>query len=308
MTRVWRASAWERLVRQPQSLWLRKALFQVHLWIGVALGVYVLVICLSGSVLVYRNELYGRFAPTPMFVTASGDRMSDEALTAIAQRRHPGYQVAQIFAGKDPTQAVEIRLQGATDRRARFFDPYTGNDLGNSVPAGFRATAWLLDLHDNLLSGETGRRVNGVGAVLVLVLAGTGAVIWWPGGKNWRRSLTVAFKRKQRFTWRLHSALGFWFVGFVVMWGASGLYLSYPLPFSTAVESLEPFDRAYRLGERFLYWLGYSHFGRFAGRIPGCGPACGATFKAVWAVFGIVPVVLFVTGTLVWLNRVRRRS
>jgi uncharacterized iron-regulated membrane protein len=301
------AVTWQRIVRQPQGLWLRRALFQIHLWVGVAVGLYILIICLSGSVLVYRNELYTIFAPHPVYVTPSGARMSQEALNVRAQRAHPGYDITQTFATENPRQAVEIYLQRGSDRRQRFFDPYTGNDLGNSIPAGFRFTAWLLDLHDNLLSGQTGRRVNAVGAVLVLVLAITGAVIWWPGVKNWRRSLTVALKRKQRFTWRLHSALGFWFGGFVVMWGASGLYLSYPEPFSTAVERLETFDRVYRLGERFLYWLGYSHFGRFAGRLPGCGPACGATLKAVWAVFGIVPVVLFVTGALVWWNRVLRR-
>ncbi len=300
-------SIWERLVRQPQSLWLRKALFQGHLWVGIALGVYILVICLTGSVLVYRNELYGRFAPTPMFVTGSGARMSQEELTAAAERAYAGFGVTNVYPSRAPNQAVEIYLQRGSVRRQRFFDPYTGEDLGNSIPAGFRFTAWLLDLHDNLLSGETGRRVNAVGAVLVLMLAATGAVIWWPGTKNWRRSLTVPLKANQRFTWGLHSSLGFWFVGFVVMWGASGLYLSYPEPFSTAVERLEPFEPAYRLGERFLYWLGYSHFGRFAGRIPGCGPACGATLKAVWAVFGIVPVVLLVTGALVWWNRVLRR-
>ena len=124
----------------------------------------------------------------------------------------------------------------------------------------------------------------------MLVLAATGAVIWWPGIKSWRRSLTVTFKRRQRFTWRLHSALGFWFFAFVVMWGVSGLYLSYPQPFSDAVERLEAYHGTYRTGERILYWLGYSHFGRFGNRIPGCGPSCDKTLKIVWAVFGLMPL------------------
>jgi uncharacterized iron-regulated membrane protein len=287
---------------------VRRALFQVHLWIGIGLGAYILVICLSGSVLVYRNELYGRFAPTPVFVTTSGPRMSQEELTATAERAYAGFAVTNFYPGREPNQAVEIYLQRGSVTWQRNFDPYSGRDLGNSIPAGFRLTALLLDLHDNLLSGDIGRRVNAVAAMLVLVLAATGAVVWWPGIKHWRRSLTVALKPKQRLLWRLHSALGFWFVGFVVMWGLSGLYLSYPQPFATAVERLEPIEPAYRLGERLLYWLGYSHFGRFGGRIPGCGPTCNTTMKAVWAVFGLVPVVLFVTGALVWWNRVSRTA
>ena len=293
-------------MRQPQALWLRQAMFQLHLWVGIALGAYILMICLTGSVLVYRNELYTKFAPTPRVVTPSGARMSEEALKAAARRAYPGFDVTNYYPGPAADHAVEIYLERARVRRQRFFDPYTGKDLGDSIPAGFRFTAWLLDLHDNLLSGERGRRVNAAGAVLVLVLAATGAAVWWPGVTSWRRSLTVAFRRKQRFTWRLHSALGFWFAGFVVMWGVSGLYLSYPAPFSNAVEGLEPYQPVYHLGERFLYWLGYSHFGRFGGRLPGCGPVCNVTMKAVWALFGLMPIALFVTGALVWWNRVLR--
>jgi uncharacterized iron-regulated membrane protein len=49
-------------VRHPQDLLLRRARFQVHLWTGIGLGLYVLVICVSGSVLVSRNELYRTFS------------------------------------------------------------------------------------------------------------------------------------------------------------------------------------------------------------------------------------------------------
>src|ERR1019366_5462380 len=49
---------WQRWVRQPQKIWLRRALFQVHLWNGLVVGIYVLMMSMTGSVLVYSNELY----------------------------------------------------------------------------------------------------------------------------------------------------------------------------------------------------------------------------------------------------------
>src|SRR4051812_24722716 len=121
-------NAWSRWVRQPQGLWLRKALFQVHLWVGVALAAYILVICITGSVLVYRNELYARFAPTPLLIapSASAVRLSEDALTAAAHRAHAGFDVINLCASGKPNEAVEIRLQRGSVRRARFFDPYTG--------------------------------------------------------------------------------------------------------------------------------------------------------------------------------------
>jgi uncharacterized iron-regulated membrane protein len=50
---------WQRWVRQPKTLWLRRALFQIHLWAGLCLGLYVVVVSLSGSALVFRDELTG---------------------------------------------------------------------------------------------------------------------------------------------------------------------------------------------------------------------------------------------------------
>src|SRR5436190_7389254 len=58
-------TTWQRWVRQPQNVWLRRALFQVHLWSGIGGGLYVLMISVTGSVLVYRNELMFRAVGSP---------------------------------------------------------------------------------------------------------------------------------------------------------------------------------------------------------------------------------------------------
>ena len=50
--------------------------------------------------------------------------------------------------------------------------------------------------------------------------------------------------------------------------------------------------------EALLYWLAQLHFGRFGGRY----------VKAIWTILGLVPAVLFVTGALMWWNRVLRKS
>ncbi len=47
----------QRLVRQPQTLWARKALFQVHLWTGIGVGLYIFVISISGRAIVFRREI-----------------------------------------------------------------------------------------------------------------------------------------------------------------------------------------------------------------------------------------------------------
>ena len=303
---------WRRWVRRPQELFLRKVLFQIHLWTGIGVGVYVLVICVSGSVLVYRNELYRTFSPKAMIVAGSSNPMAAADLKSAARRTHPDYEVTEVRAGETPNHAVEITLKRGNEMKHRLVHPFTGEDLGDPLPAGFRFTAWLLDLHDNLLGGETGRRVNGMGALFVTLLCITGAIIWWPGIRSWRRSLTVDLGANwKRLNWSLHSALGFWFFAFILLWGVTGMYLSFPQLFAAAFDALEPFDASTpveRVVDRIQYWLAYLHFGRLGGRgIPGCGRGlCDSTTKIIWAVCGLVPPLMFVTGALMWWNRVVR--
>ena len=61
-------SSWQRWLRQPQSVRLRRAFFQVHLWSGLGIGLYVIAISISGSILVYRSELRQTFEPQPRLV------------------------------------------------------------------------------------------------------------------------------------------------------------------------------------------------------------------------------------------------
>ena len=305
---------WDRWMRTPQTLWVRRAIFQIHLWTGIGIGLYLLMICLTGSVLVYRNELYRAFSPEPIIVVASGESLTPEALTGAARRIYPDHEVTNVRVGETPNHAVEISFANDGERMRRLFHPYTGEDLGDPLTVGYRASAWMLDLHDNLLGGPTGRRINGIGAFSFIVLAVTGAVIWWPGIRSWRRSLIFDLRANwRRLNWSLHSTFGFWFMPFVLIWGVSGVYLAFPAAFQGVVDYVDPFDPSNpvdRLGDRVLYWLAYLHFGRLGGRgIPGCGRGwCNETTKAIWAVVGLIPPTLLVTGVVMWWNRVVRRA
>jgi uncharacterized iron-regulated membrane protein len=89
----------------------------------------------------------------------------------------------------------------------------------------------------------------------------------------------------------------------MLMWGISGWYLGMPEPLTDFVESISDPEGVYgeRPGDIALTWLSRLHFGRW--REPGWGP----WLKAAWAAIGAVPAVMFVTGLLMWWNRVVRK-
>lgn len=305
-------STWQRWVLQPQKIWLRKAIFQVHLWSGIAIGLYVFMISVTGSVLVYRNELYRAATPAPIFSKGSGPLLSDTQLGEAARRLYPDYRVLTIARARDRDQAVVVRLHRGNKIIHRLFDPRTGADYGDSVSAGVWAVSSLMDLHDNLLAGTTGRAVNGVGALMVLVLAVSGAVVWWPGARTWRRSLWLPRRAGWKsMIWHLHSAIGFWTLGFVVIFALSGIYLVIPEQVQDLADRIEPLTAANlktRVSDQVIYWLAYLHFGRINGiGIPCHGPGlCDQATKMAWAFFGLAPAAMFVTGAIMWWNRVMR--
>jgi uncharacterized iron-regulated membrane protein len=305
-------TAWQRWVRQPQKVWVRRALFQVHLWSGIALGLYIFMISVTGSVLVYRNELYRATTREPILSKGSGPRLTDDQLAEAAGRLYPGYRVVKISRALNLDEAVDVGLRRGRESKTRAFDPRSGMDLGDAVPTGYWLVSELLDLHDNLLAGRAGREVNGVGAIALLAVAVTGLVIWWPGIRTWRRSLTLPRGLGwKRWNWHLHSMIGFWTLGITLVLGFSGAYLVFPDSFQDLADWLEPPTAAnagLRIGDWVIYWLAYLHFGRINGiGIPCRGPGlCDQTTKAVWAVFGLAPAAMFVTGAIMWWNRVLR--
>jgi uncharacterized iron-regulated membrane protein len=221
-------SAWQRWLHHPESVWLHRALFQIHLWVGMVAGLYVLVMSLSGSMIVYRNQL-----------EASGN--------------------------------------------------------SHVVPA----VEWLVNLHENLLLGEKGSRLNGIGAICLTLLCLTGAVLWWPGVLHWRRSLSVNWRSSfARLNWDLHNALGFWAFVFLVMWGISGIYFSFPQVFNALADIVDPgpSDKL-RFGDLALLWLSNLHFGRF-----------GWFTEALWVLLGLVPAVLAFTGIFMCCHRLLVRK
>ena len=168
----------------------------------------------------------------------------------------------------------------------------------------------LIDLHDNLLAGPTGRKVNGLGRTRPARAGCDGSGDLVAGHQDWRRSLTlhrgVGWKR---LTWHLHSMIGFWSLGFILVFGLSGVYLSIPEPLQDLGDRLEPPTAAnagLRMVDQVIYWLAFLHFGRINGiGIPCGGPGlCDQTTKAVWALFGLAPAAMFVTGAIMWWNRV----
>ncbi len=296
-----------RLARKPQALWVRRALFQAHLWTGIGFGLYIFVISLSGSAIVFRHEMDRALCPQIIMVKPSGPRLSDAQLVVVARqalRRFPRASTmrVEIRGPRVPGAAVEVWYLFGRGRLEQLFDPYTGQDLGDAVACEPAFVSRLADLHGNLLGGNTGLAINGVGGALLVLMCLTGAVIWWPGTARWKRSMTLRWNvHWRRFTWDLHSVLGFWLFALTLMWAVSAIYLAFPNSFYDVGDFLVTHGAGWATPHRLdvlIDWLVRLHFGR----------TFGLWAKVLWSIVGLVPCALIVTGALMWWNRVLRKA
>src|SRR5262249_2012310 len=159
-------TTWQQWISHPQHVWLRKVIFQIHLWSGIGVGLYLLVVSVTGSMVVYSNELYRAATPAPTIVAPSGTRLTDDQLKAAAARMNPGYVANSVSGGQKPNHAVTVTLTGPGGRRDRLFNPYTRKDLGDAIPFRIPFASKLLELHHDLLACSTDRPVNGFTAIL----------------------------------------------------------------------------------------------------------------------------------------------
>ena len=266
----------------------------------MGLSLYILVICASGSAIVFRRELNKAFCPTTLTVRVQPHRLTSAQLKAKAHAAYPRFDLDQIEvrAARAANLPVEIWLSDDGMRLERLFDPYTGADLASTVACEPRFVTALADFHDNLGGGRTGLHINGLGALAVTLLVLSGAIVWWPGTAHLWRAMTVRTNVAwQRLVRDLHGAMGFWLILLVLLWAVTGVYFAFPEPFNALAEVFVNAGVSSLAVDDAIAWVVRLHFGR----------TFGQGVEVLWAVVGLLPTVLVITGVLTWWHRVRPR-
>lgn len=232
----------QRYIRRPQQVGFRRFNFQVHLWAGIILALYISAIGISGSILVFRAEIERLCSLKPWQNIPVHRPFRDiAAVVSNLKAAYPGGHIVSVQTPSDEDRTFVAVLQRLSQIKVAC-DPSDGHVLGE-----FPQTRNWLDVveefHISLLFRRRGfgRMLNGIGAFLLLLLNATGMVIWWPGLRNWKRALKVDFKRNWRRTnFDTHVAIGFWTLLITSFWAVSGIYFGWPRPSFLFVNSMSP--------------------------------------------------------------------
>jgi uncharacterized iron-regulated membrane protein len=237
--------------KHPQQLWLRKAFFQVHLWAGLALALYVIAIGISGSILVFKDELMPRPKTSHLAFdpkTCTPQRLLEAANAASSAHPQLALSLASCPIEANPFYAITLdpqsRIPGPPRSLTVYVHPQTLLPVGQLDQSG----SWIgivERFHIDLLLARNGRQWNGIAAALLLLLVITGVILWWPGVRNWQRAFKVDLRRTwKRISWDVHSAIGVWTVLFTLVWAVTGIYFAWDTPFEAAINRISPVKTA----------------------------------------------------------------
>ncbi|HYO73633.1 MAG TPA: PepSY-associated TM helix domain-containing protein, partial [Archangium sp.] len=146
---------------------LRRFLFQVHLSAGLLVGALLAVTGLTGSVLVFGEELERQLQPEVWGVVPAGERVPVSRMLESVAASQGGASPLSLRMPQRPDAPVVAWMDAHGSRRV-YVDPYSGAVLGVRS-TGDSLVAMLRELHVSLLSGETGEAVVGAsGGVLIV--------------------------------------------------------------------------------------------------------------------------------------------
>lgn len=214
---------------------IRKTFFWLHLTAGVAAGLVILVMSLTGVLLAFERQIV-TFAERDLRATAAEAAAAPLPLSRIveaAAATAPDAKPSNVIVRSDRLAPVTVAFGR---ERTLFVNPYTGAVLGEGahrVRGFFEANE---SLHRWLaMKGEArdrGKAVTGAANLAFLFLVLSGLVIWIP-----RRRTRAGFRnamffrgglrgRARDFHW--HHVFGFWAFLPLVAIVFSAVVISYP--------------------------------------------------------------------------------
>ncbi|MFZ2523699.1 MAG: PepSY-associated TM helix domain-containing protein [Candidatus Ferrigenium altingense] len=250
---------WRFSLKNRRKLWL-----QVHLWVGLMLGVVLAITGITGSILVFPHEIDELLNPSLMTVVpnargSAAYRPIDEIAASAKAAVPSGSKFAFAYYPRNDAVAfsfradVPVKIHGQTEpgweHQDVFINPYDATFIGSRVT---QVTGWssflprtfigfVFTLHYALLLPDIGGTVVGICAIFLCFSLLTGLILWWPLDRKWKRVLTI--KRGAslvRFNHDLHQSIAFYTLPVIFAVLFSGIYMVLPTQFMALLHAFSP--------------------------------------------------------------------
>lgn len=200
---------------------------KLHLWLGLATGLVVFIVALTGAMYCFAPELQNlqRYRHV-----AAENRpfLPPSQIKAIAEKAMPDKFIARIYYDAPDKAVMVLLLKKDVYNYSVFLNPYSGQLLKlRNNDRDFISV--VLQLHRTLLI-PYGHDIIRWSTVIFLFMLLSGIVLWWP--KN-RKTAKAGFRIKwgaspKRLNYDLHKVFGFYISWIVIFSALTGLMFAFP--------------------------------------------------------------------------------
>ncbi|SHL51341.1 PepSY-associated TM helix domain-containing protein [Flavobacterium saccharophilum] len=199
----------------------------LHLWLGLASGIVVLIMGITGCILVFEQEIKQLTSPWLNVEAQSADKiLPPSKIYASVKKALPKKDIHGLwYNGLDKTIKVDIESDSLI-----YVNPYNGKitgmvdheDFFHEMDEGHRYL-WLGE--------ELGTTITSWATLIFFFLLISGLILWFP--KKWNKTaVNNSFKIKwsarfKRLNYDLHNVLGFYSLILAFLIALTGLIMSF---------------------------------------------------------------------------------
>lgn len=198
-----------------------------HLWLGLASGIIVFIISLTGCVLVFEQEIKDLTQPwTKVVAQDESQLMPPSKIREALSVTLPGKEIHSIwYHGLSKSAHIDLESDSVL-----YVNPYTAEIL--AIEDHDDIFHFMDEGHRHLwMEGKIGRQVVGWATFIFFFLMISGLILWFP--KKWSKTnVDKSFKIKwsarfKRLNYDLHNVLGFYSLLLGLLMAATGLIMSF---------------------------------------------------------------------------------
>lgn len=213
---------------------MRKWWRSFHLWVGLTVGMILVLTSLTGSAIVFYRFLEEQIYSDVMLVEEA-PKWSISLLEALesAEIRHPDKTILAVLPPRHEN-ATYLAYRWHETAPGEFaysylsIDPRTGEILAEHE-FGKTVMTFLYMLHYTLTLGPVGALIVGLIGLFFIVSMLVGLYLWWPKAGKWKQALWFKKNAKShRRNFDIHRVFGFYPIIIMLTIAFSGVYMIFP--------------------------------------------------------------------------------
>ncbi len=204
----------------------------IHLWLGLFSSVVVMIVCITGCIYAFKNEINNYFNRSHLYVKVEKQALPIDFFENKFKENN--LEIASITLPNSPKRSIVISTIDPKTQliQTNYFNPYTGEKLNyNKTKDLSKFFRTIENLHKNLLLGEIGKQIVGAFVIIFIICLLSGLILWWPkrNKKQIKQAFTIKWKSKfYRVNYDLHNTIGFYSLIFLLFISITGIYITYP--------------------------------------------------------------------------------